>query len=221
MVQQFNISSVELIKCIKILKKEILLGILLIGISTALMAASLICYPQVSYDQNTLYGTQDENLKDFLEEEGTITAKSGDPWIIVPLVRKIGVYSVILHISDMTGQNNAHISVSNNNGWFDQHRHLNNGKNEINFPIGIRNFAAVADLHQPDGAHHAVLLIQRLGEIIIMTLKFGILEPPDHAVDAEIRKDGFIRIEKNISRQPMVTFLQTLSFDPFTLDNFG
>ena len=137
MVQQFNISSVELIKCIKILKKEILLGILLIGISTALMAASLICYPQVSYDQNTLYGTQDENLKDFLEEEGTITAKSGDPWIIVPLVRKIGVYSVILHISDMTGQNNAHISVSNNNGWFDQHRHLNNGKNEINFRFRV------------------------------------------------------------------------------------
>lgn len=37
----------------------------------------------------------------------------------------------------MTGQNYAYAYVSNSHGWFDQYRHLNNGKNEINFRFRV------------------------------------------------------------------------------------
>lgn len=50
----------------------------------------------MSYDQSMLYSAQNENLKDFSEQEGIITAESGDPWIMVLLGRKMGIYSVIL-----------------------------------------------------------------------------------------------------------------------------
>ena len=111
--------------------------LLFVAATMVMLASALICYPRMSYDQSMLYGAQDENLKDFSEKEGIITAESGDPWIMVPLGRKMGVYSVILYVSDMTSQNSAYTAVSNSNGWFDQYKFLKNGKNEINFHFQI------------------------------------------------------------------------------------
>ena len=88
-------------------------------------------------------------------------------------------------------------------------------------PIGIGNLASVANFHQSDGTHYAILLIKRLGKIKIVALKFGVFKPADHTVHTKVWMNGFFRIEENISRQPMMTLLQAFSFDPFALDNNG
>lgn len=138
MTQQIKISGLELIVFFKAKRGWLIRWLLLvIGINAVLMAAALICYPRMSYDQSTLYGVQDENLKDFSEEDGIITAESTDPWITVPLGRKMGILSVRIFVSDMTSQNSAYTAVSNSNGWFGQYQFLKNGMNDINFHYQI------------------------------------------------------------------------------------
>ena len=100
-------------KFVKTQKKIILLLLLILGMIVALITAALVIYPRMSYNQNTLYGEQNENLKDFSEEEGIITAETSNPWIMLPLGRKMGVYSIILYVSDMTGENNANMTHYN------------------------------------------------------------------------------------------------------------
>ena len=124
-------------KFVKTQKKIILLLLLILGMIVALITAALVIYPRMSYNQNTLYGEQNENLKDFSEEEGIITAETSNPWIMLPLGRKMGVYSIILYVSDMTGENNANITILNSNGEFGQYQFLKNGKNEINFRFQV------------------------------------------------------------------------------------
>jgi phosphoglycerol transferase MdoB-like AlkP superfamily enzyme len=133
-----DISELEKMDFIKKKKKEFIIGILLVlGISLAVLAVALISYPRMTFDRSTLYGAQNENLKDFSEAEGMLTAESGDPWIAVPIRQKLGVYSVRIYVSDMTSQNWAYVYVSNSRGWFDQYRFLNNGMNEINFHFQV------------------------------------------------------------------------------------
>ncbi|WP_194610392.1 LTA synthase family protein [Clostridium vitabionis] len=123
---------------VKTRKKELIRGILLIlVISAAVMALALVSYPRMTFDRSALYGAQNENLKDFSENDGAITAESKDPWIAVPIGQKLGVYSVRIYVSDMTGQNCAYIYVSNSEGWFDQYRFLKNGMDEINFRFQV------------------------------------------------------------------------------------
>jgi len=137
LIKNINLSEVELMKFVKTQKKIILLLLLILGMIVALITAALVIYPRMSYNQNTLYGEQNENLKDFSEEEGIITAETSNPWIMLPLGRKMGVYSIILYVSDMTGENNANITILNSNGEFGQYQFLKNGKNEINFRFQV------------------------------------------------------------------------------------
>ncbi len=90
------------------MKKKVIciaaIGIVLFCVLSAFYMETLWkMYPETVLTQETLYGEENQNLKDFeVSEEGRLTSLTGDPWIEYELNRTTGVKVIELDFSGVT-----------------------------------------------------------------------------------------------------------------------
>lgn len=76
------------------------LAVLLLAAAAAAAGVMMERYPQRVILPEELYGAEQENLKDFaLDEQGSLTARSSDPWILFDLGEEISLRQITVYVS--------------------------------------------------------------------------------------------------------------------------
>ena len=76
------------------------LAVLLLAAAAVVTGVMMERYPQRVILPEELYGAEQENLKDFaLDEQGSLTARSSDPWILFDLGEEISLRQITVYVS--------------------------------------------------------------------------------------------------------------------------
>ena len=76
------------------------LAVLFLAAAAAAAGVMMERYPQRVILPEELYGAEQENLKDFaLDEQGSLTARSSDPWILFDLGEEISLRQITVYVS--------------------------------------------------------------------------------------------------------------------------
>lgn len=96
-------------------------------------------FPQLNIDRDNLFGVNEVNLKDFeLEEDGSLYAQSGDPWVYYTLPETTVVKIVEIAVDSVSTQNASatlHF-VLEDGTWEYQYFYIHNGVNKVQFNSG-------------------------------------------------------------------------------------
>lgn len=112
-------------------------------------------YPQQEISLETLYGENNNHLKDFNLSGNTLTSKSGDPWIEIPWDAKTPVYEVFVGVNRVSSSFIwAEVYLERSDSWSSTDTFLKQGSNYFTFGHNSKSnvYAIRFDLASIEGA---------------------------------------------------------------------